>query len=69
MQYYTVFVNGQAFNCLATMCLKDLLIYLDFNINLIAVEYNQEILINSHFDSTFLQAQDRIEVITIVGGG
>ena len=46
-----------------------LLIYLDFNIDLVAVEYNKEILDNSHFDNIFMQPRDSIEVITIVGGG
>nr|YP_010985900.1 thiamine biosynthesis protein ThiS [Grateloupia asiatica]WOL36818.1 thiamine biosynthesis protein ThiS [Grateloupia asiatica] len=69
MKYNTVFVNGQAFNCDKYMSLKDLLIYLDFTIDFIAVEYNNEILDSSYFHNTFMQPQDSIEVITIVGGG
>nr|YP_010986301.1 thiamine biosynthesis protein ThiS [Pachymeniopsis lanceolata]WOL37219.1 thiamine biosynthesis protein ThiS [Pachymeniopsis lanceolata] len=69
MKYNAVFVNGQVFNCHEFMSLKDLLIYLDFNIDFIAVEYNSEILDNSCFHNTFMQPQDSIEVITIVGGG
>nr|YP_009488664.1 Ycf40 [Grateloupia filicina]AWD77433.1 Ycf40 [Grateloupia filicina]BCB14988.1 Ycf40 [Grateloupia asiatica] len=69
MKYNTVFVNGQAFNCYQSMSLKDLLIYLDFNTDFIAVEYNNEILDNSCFHNTFMQPQDTIDVITIVGGG
>lgn len=67
--YKIVFINGQAFNCDINMSLKDMLIYLDFNINNIIVEYNKEILVNSSFHEIFLQNNDKVEVITIVGGG
>nr|YP_009296305.1 hypothetical protein Sebd_153 [Sebdenia flabellata]AOM65240.1 hypothetical protein Sebd_153 [Sebdenia flabellata] len=69
MKYNIVFVNGQAFNCYQSMCLKDLLIYLNFDTNLVAVEYNKEIINSSFFDAVILKSQDCIEVITIAGGG
>nr|QCI06449.1 Thiamin biosynthesis protein S [Dictyurus purpurascens] len=67
--YLTVFVNGQPFNCLNSMSIKDLLLYLNFDLNLIIVEYNHEIINSSCFDSFNLRMNDCIEVITIVGGG
>ena len=69
VQYNTVFVNGKAFNCCSSMSLKDLLVYLDFNIHLVAVEYNKKVIHSTHFDNIFLDAEDHIEIITIVGGG
>nr|YP_010986099.1 thiamine biosynthesis protein ThiS [Polyopes affinis]WOL37017.1 thiamine biosynthesis protein ThiS [Polyopes affinis] len=69
MKYSTIFINGQAFNCSKSVSLKDLLIYLDFDVDLVAIEYNKEILDNSRFDSIFPKSQDNIEIITIVGGG
>lgn len=69
MEYNTVFINGQAFNCSNEMSLKDLLLYLDFNLNLIAVEYNKQVLTNDSFHQIFLSPRDQIEIITIVGGG
>jgi sulfur carrier protein len=33
------------------------------------VEYNGEILQRSHWGETILQGGDRLEVVTIVGGG
>nr|YP_009293745.1 thiamine biosynthesis protein S [Rhodymenia pseudopalmata]AOM64427.1 thiamine biosynthesis protein S [Rhodymenia pseudopalmata] len=69
MSYNIVFINGKAFNCSDSMSLKDLLIYLDFNINLIAVEYNYRVLNSDSFHEIFLDQHDRIEIITIVGGG
>uniref|UniRef100_UPI003001D163 Thiamine biosynthesis protein n=1 Tax=Anunuuluaehu liula TaxID=3049639 RepID=UPI003001D163 len=67
--YNTVFVNGEAFNCSHTMTLQDLLIYLGFDIKGIVVEHNKEIIPNSKFSSILFGDQDKLEVITIVGGG
>lgn len=67
--YCHIFVNGEPFNCIQAMSLKDLLDYLDFDTELVAVEYNAEIIAFHEFDDIILKSQDRIEVITIVGGG
>lgn len=67
--YNTIFVNGEAFNCSCTMSLYDLLIHLGFQISSIVVEYNKEIINNSKFSSILLVDRDKVEVITIVGGG
>nr|YP_009296100.1 thiamine biosynthesis protein S [Schizymenia dubyi]AOM65035.1 thiamine biosynthesis protein S [Schizymenia dubyi] len=69
MQYNTIFINGDAFNCQKSMSLQDLLIYLNFDINSIAIEYNRELLVSRDFDKIFFNSQDHLEVITIVGGG
>lgn len=68
-KYITVFVNGEPFNCKQTMCLQDLLLYLNFNLSAIVVEYNKEIISMSRFCNIFLRMNDLVEVITIVGGG
>nr|QOS04526.1 thiamine biosynthesis protein S [Sarcopeltis skottsbergii] len=67
--YNTIFVNGEAFNCSCTMSLYDLLIYLGFQISSVVVEYNREIINSSKFSSILLVDRDRLEIITIVGGG
>nr|YP_009295589.1 thiamine biosynthesis protein S [Mastocarpus papillatus]AOL58073.1 thiamine biosynthesis protein S [Mastocarpus papillatus] len=67
--YNTIFVNGEALNCSYNMSLQDLLLYLGFDINIIVVEYNKEIVTNYKFPNIVLKDQDKLEVITIVGGG
>nr|WCH56212.1 Thiamine biosynthesis protein [Calliblepharis sp.] len=67
--YNTIFVNGEAFNCFSKMSLYDLLIYLDFDIHGVIVEYNQKIVFFDNFHDIFFKNQDRLEIITIVGGG
>nr|YP_009392367.1 thiamin biosynthesis protein S [Osmundaria fimbriata]ARW60929.1 thiamin biosynthesis protein S [Osmundaria fimbriata] len=67
--YFTIFVNGEPFNCPDSMSLYSLLLYLNFEISNIVVEYNNQIIDRTQFDSLFLRQFDRIEIITIVGGG
>ncbi|AHJ31615.1 Sulfur carrier protein ThiS [Nodularia spumigena CCY9414] len=49
--------------------LPDLLQQLGFNPRLIAVEYNGEILHRQFWSQTQVQPGDRLEIVTIVGGG
>ncbi|AFZ23836.1 thiamine biosynthesis protein ThiS [Cylindrospermum stagnale PCC 7417] len=62
-------VNGETRNCLSQTPLPDLLQELGFNPRLVAVEYNGEILHRQFWQQTQVQPGDRLEVVTIVGGG
>ncbi len=42
---------------------------LGFNLRLIAIEYNGEILHRQFWSETTIKSGDQIEVVTIVGGG
>jgi sulfur carrier protein len=64
-----VIVNGEFHSCPQNISLPDLLASLDFNPRLIALEYNGEILHRQYWDSTIIQNDDRLEIVTIVGGG
>ena len=65
----TLQVNGEARNLSSSMVLPDVLQQLGFNPRLVAVEYNGEILHRQFWQSTTIQTGDRLEVVTIVGGG
>lgn len=65
----TLFVNGNAQNTSSPVTLPDFLVSQGFNLRLIAVEYNGEILHRQFWPQTHLQNGDRLEVVTIVGGG
>lgn len=67
--YNTIFVNGETFNCLYSMSLYDLLVYLDFDVSRVVVEYNCQVIPNYHFPNIMMNNNDKLEVITIVGGG
>ena len=62
-------VNGETRNCLSPTALPELLQQLGFNLRLISVEYNGEILHRQFWTETQIKNGDRLEVVTIVGGG
>lgn len=65
----TLQVNGETRTCSSKSPLPDLLQQLGFNPRLVAVEYNGEILHRQFWSKTEMQEGDRLEVVTIVGGG
>jgi sulfur carrier protein len=62
-------VNGDPYTCVASTPLPEILEQLNLNPRLIAVEYNGEILHRQYWANTQMQAGDRLEIVTIVGGG
>jgi sulfur carrier protein len=62
-------VNGETRSCSSPTNLPDLLQQLGFNPRLVAVEYNGEILHRQFWTQTMVKSGDRLEVVTIVGGG
>lgn len=67
--YLTVFINGDPFNCQKSMSLLDILHYLNFDVNSVIVEYNYVIVYEEQFKNLYLNHNDSVEVISIVGGG
>ena len=62
-------VNGEAKTCAPQTTLPQLLQQLGLNPRLVAVEYNGEILHRQFWETTQMQTDDRLEIVTIVGGG
>ncbi|MEA5618965.1 sulfur carrier protein ThiS [Cronbergia sp. UHCC 0137] len=62
-------VNGETRSCTDQISLPELLQQLGFNPRLVAVEYNGEILHRQFWPDTKIKDSDRLEVVTIVGGG
>lgn len=65
----TLQVNGKQQSCPDGTLIPQLLEQLGTNPRLVAVEYNGEILHRQFWDATQIQAGDRVEIVTIVGGG
>ena len=65
----TLHVNGKPHTCPPQTRLPQMLEQLGLNPRLVAVEYNGEILHRQYWEETQLQAGDRLEIVTIVGGG
>jgi sulfur carrier protein len=68
-QQITLQLNGEPRSCAPQTLLPDFLRQLGMNPRLIAIEYNGEILHRQFWEQTQIQAGDRLEVVTIVGGG
>ena len=69
MSMITLQVNGDDRKCEPNLTMIELLEYLGLNPRLVAVEYNGEILHRQLWGNTIIQNSDRLEVVTIVGGG
>jgi len=67
--YILIYINGEPLNCLPNLSLEDLLIYLDFNLSSIVVEYNKSIIQATSFNRIIINQGDKVEVLTMVGGG
>jgi sulfur carrier protein len=65
----TLQVNGQPQSCQSGIFLPQFLEQLGTNPRLVAVEYNGEILHRQFWETTEIQPGDRLEIVTIVGGG
>ena len=69
INYITIQLNGEPFNCLHSMSLKDILDYLDVNLSSVIIEHNCQIVNYHYYSQTFLRNGDKLEILTIVGGG
>lgn len=65
----TLQVNGNSHNCHTQTLLPQLLEQLGLNPRLVAVEYNGEILHRQFWFETKIKEGDKLEIVTIVGGG
>lgn len=65
----TLDINGEPYTCIPGTMLPGLIEQLGLNPRLIAVEYNGEILHRQFWAGTEVQPGDRLEIVTIVGGG
>jgi sulfur carrier protein len=63
------FLNGESYQINEEINLLDLITYFDFNNHLLVLEYNNLICEKKHWKTTFIQSSDKIEIVTIVGGG
>jgi sulfur carrier protein len=64
-----LWVNGEAQTCTPQTPLPEVLAQLGIEPRLVAVEYNGEILHRQFWPQTYIQSGDRLEIVTIVGGG
>jgi sulfur carrier protein len=67
MKYF--FLNGQKFAIKNDLTILDVTQYFHYNTSLLVLEYNNLIFHKKNWSKTFIQNNDKIEIVTIVGGG
>lgn len=65
----TFFFNGNEYYTKTIISLNDLLSYFDYNCSLFVVEHNHFICDKNNWKQINIKKNDKIEIITIVGGG
>jgi thiamine biosynthesis protein ThiS len=63
------FLNGQKYIVPSNLTISDLIDYFGYNKSLLVVEYNQFVCNKTEWNKIFVQTNDTIEFVTIVGGG
>ena len=62
-------LNGQKYSTEYNLTLSELLKYFNYNSSLLVLEYNNLICNKKDWKNIFIKNYDKIEVVTIVGGG
>ena len=63
------YLNGQEYLTQDDITLFELLTYFNYNFSLLVLEYNNLICNKNAWGNIFIKNNDKIEIVTIVGGG
>ena len=63
------FLNGEKYRIQDEINLLDLINYFDYNTSLLVLEYNNSICNKKNWNQIYIHNNDKIEIVTIVGGG
>jgi len=62
-------LNGQDYFTDSNLTIFELINYFNYNSSLLVLEYNNLICAKENWKKTVIKSNDRIEIVTIVGGG
>jgi len=68
-QFRQFSLNGQTYRTSSSLTLLELIVYFNYNKSLLVLEYNNLICNQKNWDKITIQNEDKIEIVTIVGGG
>ena len=63
------FLNGEEFFSTTALTLLEIVNYFNYNSSLLVLEYNHLICSKENWHTVYINDKDKIEIITIVGGG
>ena len=67
--YKIFFLNGHEYYTQQDINLLDLINYFQYNTSLLVLEYNGLVCNKKDWNHIFINSDDKIEIVTIVGGG
>ena len=62
-------LNGDRYYVENNVTLLELIIYFNYNTSLLVLEYNNSICNKKNWNKIYINDNDKIEIVTIVGGG
>ena len=62
-------LNGQSYYTNQNLTLLDIINYFSYNDALLILELNHLILNKNEWQQTFINNQDKLEIVSIIGGG
>jgi sulfur carrier protein len=68
-KYRQFSLNGQTYRTVYSLTLLELIVYFNYNKSLLVLEYNNLICNQKNWGKITIQNDDKIEIVTIVGGG
>lgn len=63
------FLNGEKYSIQKEITLLELINYFNYNTSLLVLEYNNLICNKKNWNKIYINNNDKIEIVTIVGGG
>jgi len=63
------FLNGHEYFTTAKLTILEVVNYFNYNTSLLVLEYNSLICNKKDWDKIYINDNDKIEIVTIVGGG
>ena len=63
------FLNGEKYYIETKVNLLELVTYFNYNTSLLVLEYNNSICNKKNWNKIYINNDDKIEIVTIVGGG
>ena len=63
------FLNGEKYFTKQELTLLAIIKYFNYNTSLLVLEYNNLICTKTNWNKIFIKNSDKIEIVTIVGGG
>lgn len=64
-----IFLNGDEYFTPSELTLLEIITYFNYNASLFILEYNYKICERKNWKKILVKNKDKIEIITIVGGG